>query len=86
MHVIPQRGDPLGHVVSAGPNLVDLELLGDDDADSVPVASGAVAFEVAERLTQLARDCMGTLRRLGYPDAREVPTDPDAERAYRESC
>jgi hypothetical protein len=54
-------------------------------AESVPVNAGGVPFEVAERLTGLSQDCMGPLRQLAYPDAREVPTDPDAERAYWES-
>ena len=53
--------------------------------ESVPVNAGGVPFEVAQRLTELARDCMSTLRRLAYPDAREVPSDPDVERAYTES-
>jgi hypothetical protein len=52
-------------------------------ANSVPVTTGTVAYEVAERLIELAPSCMGPLRALAYPDAREVPSDPDVERAYR---
>jgi hypothetical protein len=54
-------------------------------AHSIPVTTGGVAYEVAERITNLAPPCMGPLRELAYPDAREVPSDPDAERAYRET-
>jgi hypothetical protein len=51
---------------------------------STPVTTGSVAFEVAERVGQLAPDCMKSLRALAYPDARDAPSDPDTELEYRE--
>jgi hypothetical protein len=36
-------------------------------------------------MTKSGPECLAALRELAYPDARNIPKDPDAARAYAES-